>query len=191
MNQTIKLSLLIATGLIVSACSGNFSSDDNAYLKTAPDSSASIQQHSALNVEKQYYGVDAVKPGDNYRAPSVVPPGDKISTKGGTTTTLIGSDYSVLAVQDDLSHVWNDLQRVLAKTPYSIMDQDESVNTYFIIDKIQTGGSIQRSSPIYQLVLSHHNGVTELHLVDTKHQPANYRIANRVMKSIQDNYNKR
>ena len=183
----IKTTILACTSLFVVGCAGTFSGSDNAYLK---DSQAlpPVQGSNGVKLkqEKQYLPVVDITADQDYQSPSLLPPGERLSTR--SKVIIIGSNGSVLIVREKLPVVWKQLALALSKTPYSIMDRDESFHSYFLVDKVETGGSINRSSPIYQLVLSSKGEVTELHLLDSKNRNLDKAIASRIMLAIEENY---
>jgi uncharacterized lipoprotein len=183
----IKTCAMACASLLLAGCAGTFSGSDDAYLK---DSRSLPPTHNTKSVkvkhERQYLPAEdeLTKPG--YTPPSMVPPGERVSTN--SKAVLTGPNASILIVRAKLPVVWKQLAAVLPRTPYSIMDKDETLHSYFVVDKVKTGGSIKRSSPIYQLALSSKGKVTELHLLDSKNADVDPKIAGRVMQAIEKNY---
>lgn len=184
----IKTGMLVCMSLLMAGCAGTFSGSDKAYLK---DSGSLPPPHNAgsvkLKQEKQYLPNTGEIAGPDYHPPSMVPPGETFSTHI-SKAKLVGPDASVLAVKASLLVVWKKLAKVLPRTPYAIMDKDNTLHSYFVVDKVKTGGKLQRSTPIYQLALSSKNGITELHLLDSKNTDVAPATAARIMRSIQKNY---
>ena len=170
MHSRYQWGLLACACLLTTACSGTFS----------------VVTHSKTSDQ----GSQTTQPQAKVLAPAVVAAHQAPVVQSLPITRLIGPDHSVLAIRAKLPAVWAKLATVLAKTPYSVLDQDNELHTYFIVDKVKTGGVLKRSTPIYQLELSYHQGVTQLHLVNTRHQPVAPSVANRVMQSIQTHYTK-
>jgi uncharacterized lipoprotein len=187
----VKLTLAavtIATAFFLSGCAGTFSGSKDAYLK---DSGSTPKTHNTdsvqLKEEKQYLPSEDELINPNYAPPSMEPPPEEV-TSVNPHARLTGPQDTVLLLQSDTQVAWRRVAEALKKTPYLIMDEDETLHSYFIIDKVKTGGSIQKQSPIYQLTLSSVGNDTELHLLDAKNSELDPQVANRIMKAIQKYY---
>lgn len=185
--KLVKWGFVASMGLFLAGCSGTFSGSNNAYLKDG-GSTAKTQNTSTVKLkqEKQYLPSDDALVSPHYQAPSMAPPGQNLSAN--SRVMLTGPQNTALAIKASVPSVWTHVATALKRTPYSIMDKDETLHSYFIVDKVRTGGSIKRESPIYQLTLSTAHGVTELHLLDAKNADVDPVVANRIMRAIQRQY---
>lgn len=183
----IKTCGLACLSLLMAGCAGTFSGSDDAYLKDSRSLPPTQDTHAVkVKHEKQYLPAEDELAGPDYQTPSMIPPGEHLSTN--KKAILTGPKASVLIVRAKLPVVWKQLATVLPRTPYTIMDKDQALHSYFVVDKVKTGGAIKRSSPIYQLALSSKGGVTELHLLDSKNADLDPAIAGRIMRAIEKNY---
>lgn len=183
----IKTSSLVCLSLFLAACAGTFSGSDKAYLKDSQSLSPTHDINGVkLKQEKQYLPTNAMPSIENYESPSLLPPDERLSTN--SLVIFTGEKGSVLIIREKRSVAWKKLASVLSKTPYTVMDKDEGFHSYFLVDPVRTGGSINRSSPIYQLVLSSKGQVTELRLLNSNNKKLDPAIASRIMQAIEANY---
>lgn len=180
----IKTGVLACVGFLLAGCAGTFSGSKTAYLHDGGSVPAPRSTGTAvLKHEKQYFPADTKGIGQHYQAPSKLPPVSHMSK-----IELTGPGASVLAVRSKLPEVWHELAAVLPKTPYRIMDKDETMHSYFVADKQKTGGKLTKVTPIYRLALSGKGPVTELHLVDQNNAELDATIAHRIMSAIEKKY---
>jgi uncharacterized lipoprotein len=71
------------------------------------------------------------------------------------TATLIQTtgELPYLVYNQTTDRAWNALANALPAAGYRILEQDRSINTYYILDTSASNGVIQKDSPIYQLRL--------------------------------------
>lgn len=99
------------------------------------------------------------------QTPSLIPPGSNLErfqkspaapvTAAPQPKALVQlqNGRSILSVNEPVATAWKDLPKALAQTPYPILDQDEAMESYYVLDTTQTKGQITQTTPIYRMNL--------------------------------------
>lgn len=103
-----------------------------------------------------------------------------IAAEAATINGRIG-----LSVQMPYQQAWTQVGKALPKAGYPVMEQDAQSGTYYIVDKVGSGGVIQRDTPIYQLHLQKAgDNKTIGTLINSQNQPADTAVSQRILGAV-------
>jgi uncharacterized lipoprotein len=127
-------------------------------------------------------------------APAVVPP-----PATGATVPSVPRANKAVSAQSDVSlatgfsvdmpydDAWPKVRKALPAAGYSVMEKDDLTGTYYVLDKIGSGGKIERDTPIYQVRLTKAGDAsTKIILLDSASQPASSSASNRILGALKN-----
>lgn len=131
--------------------------------------------------------------------PSIVPPGSNLqrfankpaapaAPVNNKTALQTQNGSTTLSVNESLDQAWTDVPKVLAKTPYHILDQDRSTAAYYVLDTTATSGQITEKTPIYRMLLSPNGSATVVSLIDRNGKPADAQVDTRILSALGNNW---
>ncbi len=200
--KVLKYFGVLSLGVLLAACSsfgaGNkYSSKD--YAKHA-ESVPPIKVPNGANAPKlqAYYKVPAMQihPGQK---PSLVPPGSKVLQYEKTAQApktaqqhkvwaAWGRDSDSLILPIKAASAWSKVGTALRQTPYQILDQDNGLGAYYVLDTTRTGDKITSTTPIYRVNVTAMGATkTKVVVLNKGNQPANAVIAKRILTALQKN----
>lgn len=91
-----------------------------------------------------------------------------------------------VTISKNLKQTWAETPKALSSSGYSIVEQDASLSTYYVADKVGSGGSIKHDTPIYQVQLQPSNQGTVILLMNSHNQPADQSVSNRILGTLRD-----
>lgn len=92
-----------------------------------------------------------------------------------------------LPINMGYQQAWGQTAKALSQAGYPVMEQDNSSGTYYILDKIGTGGVIKRDTPIYQLRLQKAgDNKTLITLSNAQNQPADDSVVQRILGALKN-----
>ncbi|HVV69285.1 MAG TPA: hypothetical protein VHE99_09700 [Gammaproteobacteria bacterium] len=95
-------------------------------------------------------------------APAVSVPAKPAGVTGNSLTLNVGYDQA-----------WSKVGKGLPSAGYPVMEQDNSSGTYYVLDKVSSGGVIKRDTPIYQVHLEKQGAkATTVTVVNPQNQQA-------------------
>lgn len=94
----------------------------------------------------------------------------------------------VLIIDQKQGQVWGKVGRALQKTPYQILDQDNTINSYYVLDVKSTNNKITKKTPIYRVYLKSDGNRTDVVLLDKDNQPAEKSVSQRILSAIQQQF---
>src|SRR3990167_504017 len=174
---------------------------DDQYLRQAQTvSPIASDQAAKIKQEQSYYPVPAIPKESVLTPPPLVPPGSdlqrfekqkKNSSAAGTSssshayweTSTTGAP--VLVLSEPMETAWASVGHALQATPYRILDQDESMHSYFILDAQSTSDKITKTTPIYRVYLKRVADRTRIILLNQNNQPAAQNISQRILGTLQ------
>lgn len=189
-----KIIFLIGSTVILSACSvvgqntavkqsssakGNSQNVQyHAVEQTATDTTGPMPPEStaaALPSEPIQISQPDATPTVAVTAPSATPPRESVHIDA----------RSGLVLPMGYQQAWNQTAKALSQVGYPVMEQDNASGTYYILDKIGTGGVIKRDTPIYQLHLQKTGSdKTVATLSNAQNQPADDGVAQRILGAL-------
>lgn len=139
------------------------------------------------------------------QTPSLVPPGSNLerfkkqaaapSASAASAPTpqakaLVQSQngLTILSAKEPVAAAWKDLPKALAQTPYHILDQDESMESYYVLDTTQTKGQITQATPIYRMSLVQAAASTSIELTGRDGSPVPANISQRILSTVAQNW---
>ena len=135
-----------------------------------------------------------IKPGKNYypifnvdgrtlpvtQSPSLVPPCKVMVTFQHNTQGI-----PIVTISEKSALAWIKVGSALQKTPYQILDQDSTFNSYYILDIKSTNNGIIKTTSIYRVCLKARGNQTQIVLLNKDNQPAPKEVAQRILTAIQ------
>jgi uncharacterized lipoprotein len=204
--------VLTALSMGLTACSYFSGSSNNAYdtnkaYKTGYNGTSNVTMPSDLNSSKIQNNY-AVSPNASNSAqdPSLMPPGSQVQAPAPQQQQTLAQGQTAaqdpaavaastrkspvvgnqVTVNKNLKQTWAETGKALSSSGYSIVEQDASLSTYYVADKVGTGGSIKRDTPIYQVQLQSGNQGTVILLMNSHNQPADSQTSNRILGTLRD-----
>ncbi len=201
----LKPSVILLAMLGLSACAkmgvGGHSKD---YTKSAMVSPIVVPRGAQSPKEQSYYAAPK-NVNANASSPSLIPPGSKVlqyqreakAAKSKTRLASAGTTQSVgkrsqladnsqtLVLAMKPSVAWTSIGKALASAHYQVLDEDNQMGTYFILDAQATQGKITNSTPIYRLVIKKSGASSAISLFDKSNKPLDTQIAKRVLTTLQ------
>ncbi len=170
----------------------------NARIKTGPNYFPEI---AISNMQLARQTPSLIPPGSNLErfkkqpAPSIAPVASSAVPVTSAPKTSSGvklqSDNGVTAlmVSATVSQVWSTIPKVLANTPYHILDQNQAQAVYYVLDTTQTDGQITQTTPIYRMSLapiSARSSIIRLFNRDASAAPA--KVSQRILNTVAQNW---
>ena len=90
-----------------------------------------------------------------------------------------------LIISNNIGQAWIKIKRALQKTPYQIVDQDNSLSSFYILDIKSTNNKITKATPIYRIYLRSRGNQTQVVLLNTNNEPAAKDVTQRILSAIQ------
>ncbi|MBI5447778.1 MAG: hypothetical protein HY939_03510 [Gammaproteobacteria bacterium] len=173
-----------------------FKNKPNAYLK----SQCSPELRVPAGIEHEpLLADDRVPPGEvPQKAASLLPPESlaqkvaegKVSPKAlkrVSRSELQEKDHVwVLMITDEPDRVWKKLEKALNRRKLRILQKNQEIKVYYILDTYPTDGKITLKTPIYQVHLrATEEQNTEIYLLDNDGHKPNAAVAQRLLTEIQ------
>lgn len=197
MSSKAKVIILLVVAGFLSACATvrKMDTDDNDYLKQSK-TVASTKLPSNLSMsESSYYPIPPLTMGPMQQS-NIAPPGSQlmqrqpqqaVATPASRASAVIASSSNALVLNIPFAQAWKQVGKALAASGYKVMQQDQGIGTYFILDLASTDGQLKANTPIYQLHLKPSGGTTSVTLFDDQGHPANVSVASRIMNALKRN----
>lgn len=200
LNNWHKIQFFLGMAVLcVSGCSSHRHNDVD-HSQAAPH--MVVPRDVAIHPAQPSYPIPNVptpKPGQTTQpSPSLVPPGSDLDRFGrqsmrehspsSPTTVKVADNHLVLG--EDFSIVWSKVGFILHNSPYRILDQDQGLGSYYILDAVSTGNKIVKTTPIYRVYLKKQTGKTEIFVLNQSDQvpreAANQRILSFLEKNLRE-----
>lgn len=197
--QLLKIIILCSFFSVLSACAQlSIGHHDQDYMKQAQFVKPLVIP-PGVNVikEENYYGVPNVPVQPQAAGVSLVPPGSNISqyqqqshvknTAFHTSTSLtrLSNGTETLIVSLPANQTWVQIGRALRLSGYQILDQDNSIYSYYILDTLSTNKKITQKTPIYRIYIKTVGNNSQVNLMNQQNQPVNLQVAQRILTTIQ------
>jgi uncharacterized lipoprotein len=203
--KIFKKSLIFISVLGLTACSsfgyryGFLKDETQTYKKLPPiERTVVIPQNLSPRSVQDYYEVPQPAPDAPNVEPSLAPPSSSLSAtpvpgnmpfeqkiRDAEKAKIQGHTRAAAArpapVAINYSQAWVKVSHVLRATGYKIVEKDNSMGTYYVIDTSSTGGKVKRDMPIYQVNLKSAGNGTVVAV-----SPANARLETRLKQSLSD-----
>lgn len=202
--RTVRLSMIPLAVLGLTACSTisehGFLKDESQSYQRQPAEEHTVvipQNLSSKNVQ-DFYEVPQPSPEADNVQPPMAPPGSSLNQpraggmisqqdrirnaesakiQGHTNPTVNGPR----PVGVNFSQAWVKVGHVLQAANYKIVEKDNAIGTYYVIDTSKTGGKVKKDMPIYQVHLKASGNGT---LVTVS--PSNPGLQSQLNKSLND-----
>jgi uncharacterized lipoprotein len=141
----------------------------------------------AINNNQSQTSVSLIPPGSNlqqYEKKKVV---QAVKNEPTAPAAQVQSPAAVitangLVVQQSYPQVWDKTGKLLSHAGYPIMDKDNGLGNYYIVDKISTGGVLKQNTPIYQIHLERTGqNNTTITLLNSQNKSADTETTNRIL----------
>jgi uncharacterized lipoprotein len=117
-------------------------------------------------------------PGRSGSMPTIPNAGSAAASHGQNLAT----GFSVKMNYDD---AWSKTAAALPSAGYPVMEKDDLTGTYYVLDKVGSGGKIERDTPIYQVRLTRTgDSSTKVMLLNSDSQPATRAVSNRILGAL-------
>lgn len=90
-----------------------------------------------------------------------------------------------LTISQNPQQAWAQIGKALRGTSYQVLDQDQSMNSYYILDAVSTDNQVTKATPIYRVYLKAVGNQTEVSILDHNNQRASSDVASRIIDAIQ------
>lgn len=197
MRQVIKVLAITVTSIGLFSCAAvhrEAAVGSNTYLKKSQTIPATqIPKSVASNVPMQtYYPIPPVSMAPLAQAPSTVPPGLPMqpqptpvaSAAQPQNPVVAASSSTALVLNMSYNQAWSAVGKALRSSGYKVMQQDNSLGAYFVLDLAGTGGKLQTGTPIYQVHLKNLGDTTSVNVLDDKNQPADPAVSGRILGAL-------
>lgn len=136
---------------------------------------------------KAFYPTPSNRPAEK-TPPSLLPPGSHIAhpTSNSQTSLVKQPDGAeALFIKSNPEVAFKDVGNALTDSGYRVLDQDQSLGAYFVLDAQQTNGRITKATPIVRVnVISDGTG-SEVTLASHGGEHLTPQINDRVLRTIQ------
>jgi len=195
-----RLSVILFTLFSLSACS--YITGEKSYYQKRKNAYLEAQDNPDLVVPA---GLSRMDIADNYKIPevsgqpgvSILPPGSLVAsetmssqqqTKQRFDMFIVDrADQAVLLVDADIKQVWPVLGDGLARQKIKVLDANEDLHKYYILNSAYMAGKIQEED-IYHINLAAQDDNTLIKITDHQGQPLaeteNKRLLKQVMRGL-------
>jgi uncharacterized lipoprotein len=205
--RTLKIALLILLTTLFSACS-TFSTDDkytHQKIEQIPVESQANEAADKTAATETPTPAPTIVESQNAAVATALANPSTTQSSTTTITTMTAAPVAApkpsiaeavnvggqlgLSINLPYQQVWTQTKKALPQAGYPIMEQDNTLGTYYILDKVSTGGVIKRDTPIYQLHLKKTNdNKTVITLSNAQNQAASTSVAERVLNTLKDKF---
>ncbi len=197
--RLLRFSLISLAVVALTACStvrdkyGFLKDETQSYQRTTPiDRPVVIPQNLSSDQVEDFYEVPQPAPGANPNQPPITPPGanltppkqlmqDRIRNAedakihGHTSASANGP----MPVSLNYSQAWAKVASILKASNYKVMEKDNTLGTYYVIDTNGSGGKMKKDMPIYQIHLKASGNSTVITVT-----PANPVLQNQINRNL-------
>lgn len=182
---------LVACILMLGGCtwvSKKMNQHDDDYLKQS-DTIASTRIPSGVKTEpmESYYPVPAGESTGTAAPPSVVPPGSAIQTSEQEVkqgTDLVAESPDILFIKAPPASAWPKVASALKASDLTVLDQDQGMGAYFILDKVQTHHQVTKETPILRVNLQPQEGGTLVSVASQENKPLPPVVEQRIIDTL-------
>lgn len=207
--RIIKISIITLAVIGLSACDTFTGLNRHGFLKDETKSyqNENIEERtvvipqnlSAKNVQ-DYYEVPQPGAECGNEPPTLIPPGSSISQSKGTQPLMLSQQDRIRNAENakiqghtsptangpkpvgaNFSQAWVKVGHILQASNYKVVDKDNALGTYYVIDTSTTGGKVKKDMPIYQVHLKASGNGTMVTV-----SPGNGRLQNQLNRSLND-----
>lgn len=171
--RLVRISIISLAAVALSACSsigeryGFLKDETQSYQRTSSiERPVVIPQNLSSNQVQDYYEVPQVASDANSMQPPITPPGANIAPpkqsmedriRNAENAKIQGHTSSAASgpapVALNFSQAWTKVGSILKASGYKVMEKDNVLGTYYVIDTNGTGGKMKKDMPIYQIHL--------------------------------------
>jgi uncharacterized lipoprotein len=205
MRQVIKIVAISVTTLGLFSCAEvhrEAAIGSNTYLTKSQSIPATQipKTVASNNVPMQtFYPIPPVSMAPMAQTPSTVPPGLPVQAETAApvatvqaqqqpetqqASAVLASSSTALVLNMGYNQAWSAVGKALHSTGYKVMQQDNGLGAYFVLDEADSGGKLQTTTPIYQVHLKNLNSTTSVTVLDDKNQPANPAVSARILGAL-------
>ncbi len=194
----LKIFSVALAAIILSACAAVKNGHSKDYVKEGRMVHPLVIPPTAnAPKQKSFYQVPNAPAGYNANAQSVslVPPGSqlppsqasakKMPAPAASTKMYAKKSASDLVIKKaSAGKVWTKAGRALRSAHYQILDQDNALGTYYVLDTQQTNNKITRKTPIYRLKIQQVGKNTQLSVLNQNNSQADPKVSQRILNTV-------
>jgi uncharacterized lipoprotein len=201
--RIIRMSLISIVVLGLTACTttnryGFLKEERQSYRRAQPiEGAVVIPQNLSSSGMQDYYEVPGPAPQANGAIPPITPPGANLGPKGAANlsqqdrirnaeaakiqghTSAVANDPAPVGLT--FAQAWTKVGSVLKASNYKIVEKDNVLGTYYVIDTGKTGGKVKKDMPIYQVHLKAAGNATAISV-----HPANPGLQSQLSHNLGD-----
>jgi uncharacterized lipoprotein len=196
-----RISLILLAVLSLSACTtiqnhGFMKDDKQSYRKVPPlERTVVIPQNLNSKTVQDYYEVpQSIE--ESHGEPSLVPPGSSLEARQARSqqdrirtaenAKIQGHSSRVVTngptpIGANYGEAWVKVGHVLQAAKYKIVEKDNTLGTYYVIDTSRTNGKVKKDMPIYQVHLKSSGRGTIVSV-----SPANAQLQSQLYRNLND-----
>jgi len=205
----LRLLIIAIMAIVLSACASYFGKHNNNTEAVATVPHTQVPDHlNAANLQNTY-AVPPVGQTASDQPLSLVPPGSAVANadnKNNPATPYLQTapvsspsmpanspaapqaqiTNAGLVVKQPYQQVWQATANALTASGYQVVEQDSSLGTYYVADKVSTGGVIKKDTPIYQVHLQANGDATQITLLNSDNQNADSANTQRILGTLRN-----
>lgn len=147
-----------------------------------------ISMPAGVRVEEResYYPVPDNTAPTTTTTPSQEPPGSHLERFKQSSNEGLSAPSWV--INQPVKTAWTQVGGALHRSTYTVLDQDRSLGSYYILDTPSTHHKITQNTPIYRILLKSHGKETQMILLNQHNEPVNDEVANRILADVKKQF---
>lgn len=101
------------------------------------------------------------------------------------TQTKTMATLTTLPLNMTMQTAWSKVSSALQAGGYQVLDQDESMHAYYVLDSAQTDNKITTTTPIERVTLAAKDKQVVVSVLDQNNKPADDAVSTRILTAIQ------
>lgn len=211
MQRHLKV-LIISSAFTLAACSSMKSNEGYPHSASSVPRMKTPSNIDASRFQTNYPVPTDINPATG-QSPSITPPGSNMMQMNGQPTsdlnpstlqqptqqatqqqmpatqpqasTAAPQNYSdSITVNGEYAQAWQKVGAGIQRAGYKILDKDESMGSYYILNTQATQGKITKDTPIVQVHVERANNQTKIILLNEQNQPLNPALAAQIMQDL-------
>lgn len=153
---------------------------------------AAAQNNNSSNYKYNNSSNSASYPSKNNVAAKSMPPmaGNSATAKSVAAPANRSSSSDInLAVEGNKA--WQQVGKALQKTRYKILDQDNGLSSYYVLDTASTNNQVTEHTPIYRVHIQSTGSNSQVVLLNQANRPAESAVTQRILGAIKQQLGKR
>ncbi|MCH9769579.1 MAG: outer membrane protein assembly factor BamC [Gammaproteobacteria bacterium] len=202
----IKVSLLLFVAFLLAACAEfGLGHKDRRYAKHATViPKMKIPPATGVPKIESYYPIPKIALNSQEKKPSILPPGSKIlqyrhqlihhhdplglekpAAKSNKVDNQSLFAPRALQIPANKKLAWNVVGKALHHTHYQVLDEDQDLGTYYVLDSDKTAGKVTSITPIYRVNVKSMGKGSVVTVFDRNNMPLDPAAAKQVLAALQ------